>query len=59
VKPFDADGFAAAIRLFDQDRKALSAARRRAAAFTSDNFSWDAVAQRYVAVLEGLASASR
>lgn len=59
VKPLDADGFAAAIRRFDSDRAGLAQARRRAAAFTSDNFSWDAVAQRYMGVLEELASTSR
>lgn len=44
----DAAGFAAAIRRYRDDRPALAAASRRAAAHTEANFTWRRIAERYV-----------
>ena len=47
----DAETFAATILRHRADRSRLAAASRRAAAYTADNFSWSAIAERFVGLL--------
>ena len=51
VESGDAAGFVHAILRYDTDRTALALASERAAAYTRQTFSWEAVARRYVEVL--------
>ena len=47
----DAEGFAAAILRHRADRPGLAGSSRRAAAYTAANFSWSAIAERFVRLL--------
>lgn len=50
----DAEGYAAVIRRYDEHRDELRAASERAAEYVAATFSWEAVAGRYVELLQGL-----
>lgn len=50
----DAWGFSEAVMRYYRDPEGLQEARSRAAAFVADNFSWQAVANRYVDVLHSI-----
>ncbi|MEZ4700478.1 MAG: glycosyltransferase family 4 protein [Rhodothermales bacterium] len=56
VESGDAGGFIEAILRYDRDRHALARASERAAAYTRETFSWEAVARRYVDVLGQLST---
>jgi len=51
VESGDAAGFVRAILRYDRDRGALELASERAALYTRQTYSWEAVARRYVDVL--------
>ena len=54
VESGDADGFMEFVLKYYNDRPALKELSRRAAKYTRDTFSWEAVARQYVDVLKGL-----
>jgi phosphatidylinositol alpha-1,6-mannosyltransferase len=58
IAPLDAAAFARCIRRYDEDRVALSTLSASARAHVVSAFTWPAVADRYVGVLERLVSES-
>ncbi len=54
VETGDAAGFVRTILRYDRDRTALAQAADRAAAYTRQTFSWEAVARRYLEIVQSL-----